>query len=159
MVDAWCSGPCPTMCSRALLGMCVNHPPSGIQLYNGLAVKAVDFEVAQIQVRTLTLLLTAFQPFSSVQFCHSVVSNSWQLHGLQHSRLPRPSPTPGACSNSCTLSWGFHPTILSSVVPFSSCLQSCPASGSFQMSQFFSSGGQSVGVSASASVLPMNIQD
>ena len=74
-------------------------------------------------------------------------------------RLPFPSPTPGACSNSCPPSQWCHPTISSSVVPFSSCLQSFPASGSFQMSQFFASGGQSIGVSASASVLPMNIQD
>ena len=72
---------------------------------------------------------------------------------------PMPSPTPGACSNSCPLSWWCHPTISSSVIPFSSHLQSFPASGSFQMSQFFPSGGQSIGVSALASVLPMNIQD
>ena len=70
--------------------------------------------------------------FSSVQFSHSVMSNSSQPHGLQHARLPCPSPTPGACSNSCPSSWWCHPTILSSVIPFSSCLQSFPASGSFQ---------------------------
>ena len=70
--------------------------------------------------------------FSSVQFNHSVMSNSSQPHGLQHARLPCPSPTPGACSNSCPSSWWCHPTILSSVIPFSSCLQSFPASGSFQ---------------------------
>ena len=80
-------------------------------------------------------------------------------HGLQHARPPYPSPTPQACSNSCPSSWWCHPTISSSVVPFSSCLQSFPASGFFQMSQLFTSGGQSIGVSASASVLPMNIQD
>ena len=80
-------------------------------------------------------------------------------HGLQHSRLPCPSPTPGAYSNSCPSSQWCHPTISSSVIPFSSCLQSFPASGSFQMTQFFTSGGQSIEVSASASVLPMNIQD
>jgi len=96
---------------------------------------------------------------SSVQFSCSVVSVSLQPHGLQHVRFSCPSPTPGACSNSCPLSWWCHPTISSSVIPFSSCLQSFPASGSFQMSQFFASGGQSIGVSASASVLPMNIQD
>ena len=94
-----------------------------------------------------------------IQFSHSVVSDSLQPHGLQHARPPCPSPTPGACSNSCPLSWWCHPTISSSIVPFSSCLQSFPASGSFPMSQFFSSGSQSIGVSASASVLPMNIQD
>jgi len=94
----------------------------------------------------------------SVQFRCSVVSNSLQPHGLQHARLPCPSPTPEACSNSCPSSKWCHPTISSSVVPFSSCLQSLPASRSFPMSQFFTSGGQSIGVSASASVLPMNIQ-
>ena len=80
-------------------------------------------------------------------------------HGLQHARPPCPSPTPGVYSNSCPLSWWCHRTISSSAVPFSSRLQSFPASGSLQMSQFFASGGQSIGVSASASVLPMNIQD
>ena len=77
---------------------------------------------------------------------------------FSHSRLPYPSPTPGACSNSCSSHQWCYPTILSSVVPFSSCLQSFPASGTFQMSQFFTSSGQSIGVSAPASVLPMNIQ-
>ena len=80
-------------------------------------------------------------------------------HGLQHTGLPCPSPTPGACSNSCPSSQWCRPTISSSVVPFSSCLQSFPASGPFQMSQFFASGGQRIGVSASISVLPMNTQD
>ena len=91
------------------------------------------------------------------QFSGSVMSNSLQPHGLQHSRLPCPSPTPGACSNSCPLSLWCHPTILSSVVPLSSCLQSFPASGSFPRSQLSASGGQSIGVLASGSVLPMNI--
>ena len=86
------------------------------------------------------------------------MSYSLQLHGLQQARLPCPSPTPGACSNSCPSSQWCHPTILSSVVPFSSCLQSFPASGSFLMSQIFRSGGQSIGASPSASVLPLNIQ-
>ena len=95
----------------------------------------------------------------SVQFSRSAVSNSLRPHGWQHARLPCPSPTPRAYSNSCPLSRWCHPTISSSVVPFSSCLQSFPASGSFQMSQFFASGGQSIGGSASASVLPKNIQD
>ena len=82
-------------------------------------------------------------------------------HGLQHTRLPRPSPAPGACSNSCPLSQCCHPAISSSVVPFSSCPQSFPASGSFPVSRLFASGGQSIGVSASASasVLPVNIHD
>ena len=91
-------------------------------------------------------------------FSCSVMSDSLQLHGLQHARLPSPSPSPGACSSSCPLSRWCHPIISSSVVPFS-CLQSFPASGSFSMSQLFESGGQSIGASASASVLPMNIQD
>ena len=97
--------------------------------------------------------------YSSVQFSHSVTSNSLWPHGLQHARLPCPSPTPEACSNSCSSSQWCHPTISSSVVPFSSCPQSFPASGSFPMSPFFTSGGQSIGVSASASVFPMSIQD
>ena len=97
--------------------------------------------------------------FGSVQFSHSVVSDSLWPHGLQHVRLPHPSPAPGACSNPCPLSKWCHPAISSSVIPFSSCLQSFPGSGSFLMSQFFASGSQSIGVSASASVLPMNIQD
>ena len=99
------------------------------------------------------------QKFHTVQFSHSVTSNSLQAHGLQHARLPCQSPTPRACSNSCPLSQWCHPTISSSVIPFSSCLQSFPASGSFPMSNFFASGGQSIETSASASVLPMNIQD
>ena len=82
-----------------------------------------------------------------------------QPHGLQHSRPPCLSPTPGVYPNSCPLSWWCHPTILSSVIPFSSRLQSFPASGSFQMSQLFASGGRRIGVSASASVLPVNTQD
>ena len=94
---------------------------------------------------------------SSVQV--SVMSNSLWPHGLQHSKLPCPSPTPGAYSNSCPSHQWCHPTISSCVIPFSSHLQSFPASGSFPMSQFFTSGGQSIGVSASASVLPMNIHD
>ena len=96
--------------------------------------------------------------FSSVQFRRSVVSNSLWSHGLQHTRLLCPSPTPRAYSNSCPLSWWCHPTILSSVIP-SSRFQSFPASGSFPMSQFFTSGGQSIGASSSASILPTNIQD
>ena len=101
--------------------------------------------------------------------CHQVLAHSsvqslsrvqlFATPGLQHARLPCSSPTPRACSNSCPLSRWCHPTISSSVVPFSSCLQSFPALGSFQKSQFFTSGGQSIGLSASASVLAMNIQD
>ena len=95
----------------------------------------------------------------SVQFICSVVSDSLRPHGLQHVRLPCSSPTPRAYSNSCPLSQWCHPTISSSVVPFSSCFHSFPVSGSFQMSQLFASGGQSIGVSASTTVLLMNIQD
>ena len=97
--------------------------------------------------------------FSSFQFSHSVVSNSLWPYELQHASPPCPSPTPGNYPNSCPLSRWCHPTISSSVVPFSFCLQSFPASRSFQMSCLFASGGQSIGVSASASVLPMNAQD
>ena len=87
------------------------------------------------------------------------MSDCLRPHGRQHTRPPCPSPTPGVYSNSRPSSWWCHPTISSSVIPFSSCLQSFPASGSFPMSQLFPSGGQSIAVSASVSVLPMNIQD
>ena len=87
------------------------------------------------------------------------MSNSLRPHGLQHARLPCPSPSPRVCSNSCPLSQWCHPIISSSITPFSSGLQSFPASGSFPMSQFFSSGGQCIGALASSSVLPMNIRD
>ena len=97
--------------------------------------------------------------FHSVQFSLSVVSNSLRPHGPQHARLPYPPPTPGAYSNSCPWGWWCHPTMSSSVIPFSSCLQSFPESGSFLVCQFFTSGGQSTGASTSASVLTMNIQD
>ena len=90
-------------------------------------------------------------------FSCTVVSDFLWPHGLQHTRLPCPSPSPGACSNSCPLSWCCHPTISSSVIPFS-CLQFSPTSGSFPMSQLFTSGGQNIGASASVSVLPMNIK-
>ena len=95
----------------------------------------------------------------SVQFSHTCMSDSLWPHGLQHTRPPCPSPTPGVHSNSCPLSQWCHRTISSSVIPFFSHLQSLPALGSFQMSQLFASGDQSIRVSASASVLPMNIQD
>ena len=96
---------------------------------------------------------------TSVQFSHSVGSDSLRPHGLQHDRPPCPSPTPSIYSNSCPLSQWCHSTISSSVISFSSCLQSFRASGSFQMSQFFAPDGQSIGVSASTSFLPMNIQE
>ena len=105
------------------------------------------------KIHKCTLLL------SSVQFSCSGVSDSLRSHESQHAMPPCPSPTPGVYSNSCPSSWWCHPAISSSVIPFSSCPQSLPASGSFPMSQLFPSGGQCIGVSASASVLPMNTQD
>ena len=105
------------------------------------------------------LLWATCMKYSSVRFSRSVMSDSLWPHGLQHTRPPCPSPTPRVHPNSCPLSRWCHPAISSSVIPFSSHLQSFPASGSFQMSQCFSSGGQSNGVSASTSVLAMNIQD
>ena len=132
--------------------------------YNRLNIEAdVKIQLSSIKphIRDLqkseTMLLFSLNPL--VQFSHSVMSDSLQPHGLQHTRLPCPSPTPRAYSNSRPSSWWCHPTISSSVIPFSSCPQSFPASGSFPISQFFTSGGQSIGVSASASTLPMNIQD
>ena len=100
-----------------------------------------------------------FASTCSVQFSGSVVANSLQSHEPQHTRPPCPSSTPGVYPNPCPSRWWCHPTISSSVIPFSSCPQSFPASGSFQMSQLFAWGGQSVGVSASTSVLPMNSQN
>ena len=107
-------------------------------------------------IRLLNLVCNIF---SSVQFSHSVVSDSLRPHVPQHTRPPCPWPTPGVHPNPCPSSQWCHPTISSSVVPFSSCPQSFPAPGSFPMSQLFTSGGQSIGVSASTSVLPKNTQD
>ena len=104
-------------------------------------------------------MILRYENLADVQFSRSVMSHSLQPHGLQHTRLPCPWPAPGACSNSCLLSQWCHPTISSFVIPFSSCLQSFLASGSFQMSQFFTSDGKNIGVSVSTSILPMNIQD
>ena len=116
-------------------------------------------EKIALKLNIQIMRITASSPISSVQFSHSVVSNYLQCHGLQNARLPCPSPTPGACSNSCSLSQWCHLTISSCVIPFASLFQSFPGSGSFPMSQFFASSGQSIGVLASASVLPMNIQE
>ena len=115
--------------------------------------------IYQKDVRILNLFAFNSTVFISVQFSCSIMSDSLRPHGLQHSRLPCPKTSTGACSNSCPLSWWCHPPISSSVIPFSFCLQSFPASRSFPVSQFFPSGGQSIGTSTSASVLPMNIQD
>ena len=114
-----------------------------------------------ISVLLLAITFISFHTLDhlSVQFSLSVVSDSLWPHGLQHARLPCSSPTPGVHSNSHPSSRWCHPAISSSVIPFSSCPQSLPASESFPMSQLFVSGGQSIGVSASTSVLPMNIQD
>ena len=117
-----------------------------------------DFETS-LTISLLLCISRYSKHYCSVQFSHSVVSNSLQLYEPQHTRPPWPSPTPGVYPNPCPLSRWFHPTSSSSVVPFSSWPQSFPASGSFQMSQFFAWGGQIIGVSASASVLPMNTQD
>ena len=106
-----------------------------------------------------TIYSLLLMEFSSVQFIRSVVTDSLRPHELQHARPLCPSPTTGVHPKPCPLSRWCHPTISSSVVPFSSCSQSFPASGSFQISQLFVSGGQSIGVSASESVLPMNTQD
>ena len=110
-------------------------------------------------LRYVSSSVTLSSQFNIIHFSHSVMSDSLQPHRLQHARLLCPSPTPGPYSNSCALNQWCHTTISSSVIPFSSCFQSFPASGSFPVGQFFASGGQSIGVSASASVLPVNIQD
>ena len=127
--------------------------PEGISLLHPCALKDTNV----LRFLFISYCLTASGSFSSVQFSHTVMSDSLQPHGLQHARLICPSPTPRVYSDSYPLSQWCHPTISASVVPFSSHLQSFPASGSFQMSQLFASGGQSIGVSTS--VLPMNIQD
>ena len=121
--------------------------------------KYPEVELLDCMVVLFLIFWVAFLLFSVVQFSCSVVSDSLWPHGLQHARPPCLSPTPGIYSDSWPLSQWCHPAISSSVVPFSFRLQSFPASGSFQMSQFFPSGGQSIGVSASASVLPMSSQD
>ena len=127
-----------------------------------------DFSGAVIQLHIFLYILFHFRLLPnmcytvipcSVQFSHSVMFDSLWPHEWQHTRPPWPPPTPGVYPNSCPLSQWYHPTISSSVVPSSSCPQSFPASGSFQMSQLFTSGGQSTGVSASTAVLPTNTQD
>ena len=141
------------------------HGPFHALLNCGALWSLYDDLCLKIYLRPLSctgrteLAESGFKPFSSVQFSCSVMSDSLWSHGLQHASLPCPSSTPRAYSNSHPLHRWCHPTVSSSVIPFSSRLQSFPASGSFPMSQFFTSGSQSIGVSASASVLPMNIQD
>ena len=130
--------------------------------YLDLLSKTMIFCLLEYLCLIMFTLLTPFFAlpyFSSVQFSRSVMSDSLRPHGMQHTRPPCPSPTPGVYPNSCPLSRWCHPTISSSIIPFSSCLQFFPASGSFQMNHLFASGGQNIGVSASTSVLPMNTQD
>ena len=137
------------------------HPPSFWWLLRGLNTLTLPIPLwspNHFAVYLLPYLERAPYEHSSIQFSRSVVSNSLQLHGLQHTRPPCPSPTPRVYSNSRPLSQWCCPTISSSVIPFS-WFQSFPESGSFQMSQLFSWGGQTIGVSASTRVLPMNIQD
>ena len=149
-----------------IFGSSVSH--NWAQLGGSLELLLYSTPVPQIPFEDLDLsfiILDLVTPYCtlisipSVQFSHLVVSHSLRPHGLQHARPPCPSPTPGVYSNSCPLSWSCHPTISSSVVPFSSHFQFFQESGSFQMGQLFALGGQSIGVSASTSVLPMNIQD
>ena len=137
--------------------ICKSETESLLVFYCKRLAQIYGFKIAQIWYLTvLEAKGLKWVLFSSVaQSCPSLC----EPHGLQHVRPPCPSPTPGVYSDSCPLSRWCHPTISSSVVPFSSCLQFFSASGSFQMSQFFASGGQSIGVSASASVLPLTIQD
>ena len=142
-----------TPCSLASIS---SRPPPQLSYYNSpnrplLSTHCEPYHFSSYPSSTLISFL------SSVQFSHSVVSDSLQPHELQHARPPCPSPTPRVYSHSSPLSQWCHPAISSSVVPFSSHLQSFPASGSFQMSQLFASGGQSTGISASASVVLMNI--
>ena len=118
-----------------------------------MALKSLQIKTVEREWRKYSTLTR------SVQFSPSVVTDSLRPHGLQHARVPYPSSIPWACSNSCPLTQWCHPTISSSVIPFSSRLQYFPASGSFPMSQFFTSVGQRIGVSASTSVFPVNIRD
>ena len=150
---------CFTMLYYFLLHSKVNPPYIYIHsLCFGFPKMATNYQLL-FSTRHENSSLSLESELSSVQFSRSVVSNSLQPHGLQHARPPCPSPTPGVYSNSCPLSQWCHPTLSSSVDPFFSHLQSFPASGSFPMSQLFASGGENIWVSASKSVLPMNIQD
>ena len=138
----------PAAMNRWLLTLDSKHPIFLLVHENGDNLEIV--KILYLHLYSLKNTTWSSQFSSVTQLCPP--------HGLQHARPPCPSPTPGVCSNSCPLSRWCHPTIWSSVVPFSSCLQSFPASGSFQISQLFTSGGQTIGIYAS-SALPMNIQD
>ena len=141
------------------------HCSSHILICSGLKTRMIEliflswYKASGLSLQISSLNNLKFYQFSSVKFSHSVMSDSLRPHGLQHARPPCPSPTPGVYPNSCWLSPWCHPTIASSVIPFSSHPQSFRVSWSFPMSQFFASGGQSIRVSASTSVLPMNTQD
>ena len=133
-----------------------------LDLYSGISSFIVSLYFISVKIYyplVYILLRSKVYQFSSVQFSHSVMSDSLQPHESQHVRPPCPSTTLGVHSNSCPSSWWYHPAIESSVIPFSSCPQSLPASGSFPISQLFAWGGQNTGVSASASVLSMNTQN
>ena len=130
-----------------------------LEHYNEIIKWKISSPKTMTPMSDLEVRLINKKCLSSVQFSRSVMSDSLQPHRLQHATLPCPSPTPRVHSNSRPSSWWCHPAISSSVVPFSSCPQPLPASGSFPMSQLFTWGGQSIGVSALASVLPMNIQE
>ena len=148
-------------CLEATKPLCHNYWPHVLQLLRPMSPRAcapqqekpLQWEACAAQLESSPHSL------SSVQFSRSVMSHCLQPHGLQHTRPPCLSPTPGVHPNSCLSSRWCHLTISSSVIPFSSRLQSCPESGSFQMSQLFTSDGQSIGASASTSVLPVNTQD
>ena len=152
-----------TLCSRKSwgVGVLVGVPEMSNSLHACTQISKLFQNPALLLSPISFLYLTSKYNsiIGSVQFSCSVVSYSLRPHESQHARPPCPSSTPGAYWNSCPSSWWCHPTISSSVVPFSSCPQSLPASGSFPMSQLFAWGGQSIGVSASTSVLPMNAQD
>ena len=154
---------CPTLCNP------MDCSPPGVSIHGILQARilewfAISFSREHAQPRDWTWVSHIAGRFftvwaTSVQFRCSVVSDSLWPHESQHARPPCPSPTPRVYSNSCPSNWWRHPAISSSGIPFSSCPQSLPASGSFPVSQLFAWGGQSTGVSASASVLPMNIKD
>ena len=127
-------------------------------LFNGDRASVMQDQKV-LEIHSAMWIVNNTVQFSSVQFSRSVVSDSLRPHESQHARAPCPSPIPRVHPNSCPLSQWCHSAISSSVIPFSSCPQSLPASGSFPMSQLFTWGGQSIGVLASASVLPMNTQD
>ena len=139
---------------------CISSNTS-LRIYWGFLCESTTLMLIKCWVFTSIMSSAAVSYLFTIQFNSvQLLSRIWlRPHGLQHSRLPCPSPTPGAYSNSCPLCWWCHPIISSSVISFSSHLQSFPASGSFPKSRFFISGGHSIGVSALASVLPMNIQD